>query len=110
MHWLGRIYGGHEEYPRDDAKAYEWLLQAAALGDAQSQCNLGVAVDYSASARWYRKAAKQGDEWACYLLGLSYREGGGVRRNRRIAAHWLKKAANMKVKEAAVGSKETEGR
>ena len=30
-------------------------------------------------AELYRAAAAQGDEWACYLLGLCYSDGIGVK-------------------------------
>jgi hypothetical protein len=59
-----------------------------------------VKKDAVIGASWYRKAAQQGDDWACYLLGLCYRDGTGVRRNRRLARYWFQKAAAMKVKQA----------
>lgn len=78
MHWLGRIYGGQEKYPENHSKAFAWLKSAAEKGDAQSQCSLGVCYingqgvecDEPTGVMWYRRAAQQGDEWACYLLGL----------------------------------------
>ena len=108
MHWLGRIYGGQEDYPPDSERAAQWLKLAANEGDMQSQCSLGVCyikgdgVDRDArlGAYWYRMAADQGDEWACYLLGLCYRDGTGVKRNSRWARHWFGKAASQGVKEA----------
>lgn len=48
----------------------------------------------------YRLAARQGDRWAQYLLGVRYRDGDGVRRNRRWAAFWLEKAADQGEEEA----------
>ena len=45
------------------------------------------------AAKLYRQSAEQGDTWAQYLLGLCYRDGDGVRRNRRWALHWFDRAA-----------------
>ncbi len=108
MYWLGRIYGGLENYPADREKAFHWLSLAAENGDEESQCSLGVCyfnghgvpVDKVAAASWYRLAARQGDAWACYLLGLCYRDGTGVSRNRSLARIWFQKAISLKVKEA----------
>jgi TPR repeat protein len=50
---------------------------------------------------WYRKAARQGDAKAQYNLGLCYRDGEGVRKNRRLAIRWLKDAAAKGHKGAA---------
>ena len=52
------------------------------------------------AATLYRAAAEQGDSWACYLLGLCYRDGEGVRRNRRSARKWFRCAADSGEKEA----------
>lgn len=108
MYWLGRIYGGEEDYRGDTQTAVYWLTLAAESGDAGSQCSLGIRFingdgverDSKLGASWYRKAAEQGDGWACYLLGLCYRDGTGVRRNSQCARHWLARAATMGVKEA----------
>ena len=51
-------------------------------------------------AYWYRRAAVPGDKWACYLLGLCYRYGAGVKRNSVWARHWFRKAASQGVKQA----------
>jgi TPR repeat protein len=74
----------------------------------QSQCSLGVhdingdgvTRDATAGANLYKKSAEQGDEWACYLLGLCYRDGTGVKRNRRLAGYWFSKAASKGVADA----------
>jgi uncharacterized protein len=42
QYWLGRIYGGDEDYPVDLPEALKWLQMAAEAGDADAQCNLGV--------------------------------------------------------------------
>ncbi len=47
----------------------------------------GVAQDYAEAARWYRKAAEQGDAGAQHNLGLLYAKGVGVRYERTLLKH-----------------------
>ena len=53
----------------------------------------GVRLDYAEAAKWYRKAAEQGNSDAQYSLGHMYQFGQGVRQNSRDAANWFLKAA-----------------
>lgn len=53
----------------------------------------GVRLDYAEAAKWYRKAAEQGNSDAQYSLGHMYLFGLGVRQNSRDAANWFLKAA-----------------
>lgn len=54
---------------RDNAKAYELLLEASKAGFAKAQTNLGIVIvdkilnkpDYRAARFWFEKAAEQGD-------------------------------------------------
>ena len=52
------------------------------------------------AAKWYRKAAEQGDAGAQCLLGISYDEGRGVEQSDTEAAKWWRKAARQGHKEA----------
>jgi TPR repeat protein len=107
-HWLGRIYGGREALPEDPRRAVRWLSKAAEAGDAQSQCDLGIACfngkgvpkDRRKAVSLYRAAAARKDEWATYLLGLCYRDGDGVRRNRAVARRWFERASTLGVPQA----------
>jgi hypothetical protein len=64
----------------------ERARQAAEMGDAQAQLELGqmyyegkkVPQDYAEAARWYRKSAEQGNVHAQNLLGKRYEAGEGV--------------------------------
>ncbi len=60
----------------------------------------GIERDPTAAVYWYGLAADQGDEWACYLLGLCFRDGDGVEQNVKLAKYCFAKAAAKKVKEA----------
>ena len=49
--------------------------------------------DYAEAAKWYRKAALQGDALAQIKLGLRYKEGVGVPQDYAEAVKWYRKAA-----------------
>ena len=53
----------------------------------------GSRLDYAEAAKWYRKAAEQGNSDAQYSLGHMYLFGLGVRQNSQDAANWFLKAA-----------------
>jgi len=50
--------------------------------------------DYAEAARWYRKAADQGDAGAQFDLGLMYCRGQGVTQDYAEAHMWLSLAAS----------------
>ena len=55
-----------------------------------------VAKSQSKAARWYRKAAEQGDAMAQNNLGAMYMNGLGVKkRDLRAAAFWYYKAGEQ---------------
>ena len=55
----------------------------------------GVAQDYAEAARWYRKAADQGDVAAQFNVGVMYERGQGVPQDYAEAARWYRKAADQ---------------
>jgi hypothetical protein len=55
----------------------------------------GIAEDDAEAARWYRKAAEQGQVEAQYNLGLMYDYGEGVVEDDAEAARWYRKAAEQ---------------
>jgi len=55
----------------------------------------GVPQDYAEAARWYRKAAEQGDARAQKDLGHMYFDGRGVPQDYAEAARWYRKAAEQ---------------
>ena len=54
-----------------------------------------VSQDSGQAADWYKKAAKQDDRLADWLLGRIYYNGNGVPRDLNAAESWLQKAANQ---------------
>ena len=55
----------------------------------------GVQQDYSEAAKWFKKAAEQGDATAQFNLGLAYEQGKGVAQDNRLAVKWYEKAAEQ---------------
>ena len=55
----------------------------------------GVEQDYTEAAKWFRKAAEQGDAVAQYTLGIMYSEGEGVSQDYKKAVKWFRKAAEQ---------------
>ncbi len=54
-----------------------------------------LAQDYKTALRWYRKAARQGDAEAQFILGTIYQDGKGVAQNYKTALRWYRKAAKQ---------------
>ncbi len=75
--------------------------EGAELGWPESQYLLGrcyggawgLTQDYAEAAKWYRRAAMQGNVDAECWLGFSYFEGKGVEQNYAEAAKWYRRAA-----------------
>ncbi len=60
----------------------------------------GVPQDYREAAKWYRKAADQGDALSQTFLGLMYRHGQGVAQDYVQALMWYNLAAAQGEKRA----------
>ena len=92
---------GESGYSIDYTKAVDYLRQAAELGHAMAQNNLGwcykegkgVEQNYIEAVKWYRKAADQGYAMAQFNLGWRYEHGEGVTKSREEAIKWYRKAA-----------------
>jgi TPR repeat protein len=54
-----------------------------------------VPKDFAEAAKWYRKAADQGDSSAQFKLGNMYNEGRGVPQDFVLAYLWLNLAASQ---------------
>ena len=87
----------------------KWWHKAADQGLSFAQAKIGdcyyygdnVVKDYVEAAKWYRKAAVQGDApVAQYTLGLCYFNGYGVTRDYVEAYKWLNLAAAQGVEDA----------
>ena len=94
----------YSEYTPSPEEFSEWK-EAAANGDPEAQFNLGVAyyhaksvpvpVDYTKAAKWFRKAAEQGNAGAQHGLAVMYAGGQGVPQDHKEAAKWYRQAAEQ---------------
>ena len=87
---------------RTDLSAVDYFRRSAELGYPQAQVVLGyfyetgsvVTQDPQQAADWYRKAARQDDRLADWLLGRIYYTGA-IPRDVSAAESWLQKSANQ---------------
>lgn len=78
------------------------LIKIAESGDVYAQCRLAdlylrreTDEGNKTAIPWLKKAAKQGDRWAQYQLGLACEEGLGVPKNKKRAMHYYKLSASQ---------------
>jgi len=55
----------------------------------------GVKQDHAEAAKWFRKAADQGDANGQFFLGMAYYSGDGVTQDYAEAVRWFRKAADQ---------------
>jgi hypothetical protein len=77
---------------RDEAESAKWYRKAAKQGHAGA---LLYAPSDDDGADWERKAAEQGHADAQYFLGGRYENGRVVTQNYAEAAKWYRKAAEL---------------
>ena len=103
LYFLAKSYSKGNGVPRDDAKAADYMRQAADKDYAFAQNDLGsfyargvgVKTDFEEAAKWYRKAAENGDSLAQYSMGMVCFEGRGVPRDVQQSLNWYRKSANQ---------------
>ena len=67
----------------------------------QAGMNTGLFEWPTKAAKWYRKAAEQGNVNAQYQMGIYYHSGSGVRQDDAVAVTWFERAASNGMTEAA---------
>ncbi|MBI5882973.1 MAG: SEL1-like repeat protein [Elusimicrobia bacterium] len=108
---LGYLYWTGDQAPKDHGQAHEWFKkygsqskELAAKGDQSGEHGLGwlyengwggFKQDYAESAKWYRKAADQGNQHSQVQLGALYQKGLGVKQDYVEAASWFRKSADQ---------------
>lgn len=134
---LGTLYAeGEGGTPQDKAEAVNWLLALAGQGNTDAQAVLkelekdmatdtlpeeellarayaslegkGVPQDKTEAARWFRKAAGQGNAAAQNYLGIMYCNGYGIAKDRHEAARWFQKAARQGQRNALAAVRQEE--
>lgn len=102
LYRLGKIYLDGEGVKKAPCLATTYLWVAAEKGHDDSQLQLGYCLyhgigfakrDFDEAARWYSRAAKQGNKVAQFNLAMCYREGDGVKKSHRWCRYWLEQAA-----------------
>ena len=108
--------GNISDHSRSDA-IRKWLLKAAENGHLAAQVELAESYgyfengnwwimrvnDFAEAAKWYRKAAEQGDPMALGMLGWLYATGRGVDKDLKTAVEWFRKGAAQGNAEALFG-------
>ncbi len=108
--------GNLSDHSRSDA-IRKWLLKAAENGHRAAQVELAESYgyfengnwwiagvnDFAEAAKWYRKAAEQGDPMAQGMLGWLYATGRGVDKDLKTAVEWFRKGAAQGNAEALFG-------
>lgn len=93
MYFLGRGVG------RDPKAATLWFERAANAGSPHAQLNLArllfEAQEHTKAAKWFRKAAAQGEVEAMTSLGAIHLRGLGVPRDGKAGIAWFSKAAAL---------------
>jgi TPR repeat protein len=108
MSLLGWMYLTGELVPRDDKRAFAYLMDAAKLGDAAAENNVGqmyetgrgAAANGGEAFNWYKRAAEAGLGSAQVNLARSYIEGRGTAPDKAAATFWLGQAQKQGVAEA----------
>lgn len=96
-------HGNPEAKERLKERKWDLIVRASLRNDSDAQYELGrmchgsrgAASNEDAEARWYLKAAEQGNISAQYSLGQMYDHGTGVRRDEAEAVKWYQKAAEQ---------------
>lgn len=119
---LAHYIADHDEIGNisDDSRSdaiRKWLLKAAENGHLAAQVELAESYgyfengnwwiagvnDFAEAAKWYRKAAEQGDPMAQGMLGWLYATGRGVDKDLKTAVEWFRKGAMQGNAEALFG-------
>lgn len=90
----------------DDAAAVKCFQKLHRLNPADAECCLELAryyalgmgvsrIDHEIALRYFQKAANLGDAEGTFMVGLSYYDGMGTRRNFKRAVDYFKRALEM---------------
>jgi len=101
--YMAAMYFNGNGVKQDDAKALDWALRGAKLGDVHAQNYVGYLLgsgrgakqDEEQSLRWYMTAADQGFAPASYNVGLDYANGKGTRADPQKAVEYYRRALDQ---------------
>jgi hypothetical protein len=92
QHWLGHLYAQGQGLETAHAEAPE---PAASEPGKRIAGPRALWSDAAEAAKWWRKAADQGDAAAQFDLGWLYARGQGVETNHSEALRWYRKSAEQ---------------
>lgn len=94
---LGQCYGNGVDVIRDENKALEHYLEAASMGVAKAQLEVGLIYskrgEGQKACQWFANAANQGLTEAQFQYGKCLVNGFGIARNIYEGRQWLQAAA-----------------
>ena len=109
--YLGVMYHNGEGTVTDKKQAFYWYKKSAEQGIEEAQYNIGIMYangqgttkDFYKAIYWYKKSAEQDCAQAQYMLGLAYFYGvsGGIQKDLKQSAYWIKQAYKNGDKEEA---------
>lgn len=107
-HNLGMYYKYNKKGKPDYEKAFEAFEKGAQMESATNQYNcgfmkykgLGCTQDYVGAVELFNLASKRKNKYALYMLGLCYRNGYGVEQDTAVANVYLRKSANLGLRDA----------
>lgn len=90
----------------DDAAAVKCFQKLHRLNPADAECCMELArhyatgtgvsrIDHEIALRYFQKAANLGDAEGTFMVGLSYYDGAGTRRNYKRAVDYFQRALDM---------------
>jgi len=103
-HKVGVMYLAGDKAPKDVNEGIRWLQSAANNDHMLSQITLAniyfngtynVEKDHFVAAKWFHKAAENGNAEAQYQLGNLHRKGLGVDKSNAKAVKWFRLAAKQ---------------
>ena len=102
-HYLALMYANGNGVKQDDAKALDWALRGAKLGDAHAQNYAGYLLGNGRGAKkddeqafiLHLKAADQGLGAAAYNVAVYYANGRGTRADAQKAVEYYRRAYDL---------------
>lgn len=109
---IGNLYrSGEQKIKQDFSQALQWFLRAAKQGLMEAQYEMalfnhqglgGLAQNIPEAIRWLKNPIEQEDPEAQFLLGLIHENGNGIPKDREMAIHLYRLAAEQGHPEAQV--------
>jgi hypothetical protein len=90
---LGFMYDEGKGVPQDYPEAAKWYRRAAKQGNKAAQHNLGLMDDHPETEKWYRRAAEPGNAAAQSNLALTDDQSRGVPKDPSETEKWYRRAA-----------------